>query len=115
MDGFHILMQDAVTKGLCDPANFCIPKKMFRKKGTIGWLIDNKLISIFEGSTLQVKSLEFEWLMMLCPRPTSCSAATAWWATSLLRLNTRTSTPHTQAHHTHIYYPRAHIADTRSS
>jgi len=29
--------------------------------------------------------------------------------------NTRTSAPHTQAHHTHIYYPRAHIADTRSS
>jgi hypothetical protein len=53
-DGFHILMQDADTKGLYDPANFCIPKKMFRKKGTIGWLIDNKLIEmiIFEGSTL---------------------------------------------------------------
>jgi hypothetical protein len=29
--------------------------------------------------------------------------------------NTRTSAPHTQAHHTHIYYPRAHITDTRSS
>jgi hypothetical protein len=39
---------------LYDPANFYIPKKMFRKKGTIGWLIDNKLIEmiIFEGSTL---------------------------------------------------------------
>ena len=39
---------------LYDPANFCITKKMFRKKGTIGWLIDNKLIEmiIFEVSTL---------------------------------------------------------------
>jgi hypothetical protein len=42
------------TNGLYDPGNFCITEKMFRKKGTIGWLIDNKLIEmiIFEGSTL---------------------------------------------------------------
>ena len=54
-DGFLIVSGNhAKTNGLYDPANFCIPKKMFRKKGTIGWLIDNKLIEmiIFEGSTL---------------------------------------------------------------
>mmetsp|Transcript_21701 Transcript_21701/g.56644 ORF Transcript_21701/g.56644 Transcript_21701/m.56644 type:complete len:371 (+) Transcript_21701:2858-3970(+) len=61
MDGIHLLMQEAETKGLYDPANFCIPKKMFRKKGTITWLIKNKLIETFEGSTLQVKSLEFKF------------------------------------------------------
>jgi len=74
MDGFHILMQDADTKGLYDPANFCIPKKMFRKKGTIGWLIDNKLIAIFEGSTLQVKSLEFEMVDDAVPKVLRCAS-----------------------------------------
>jgi hypothetical protein len=79
MDGFHILMQDADTKGLYDPANFCIPKKMFRKKGTIGWLIDNKLIAIFEGSTLQVKSLEFEMVDDAVPKVLRCASHCHPW------------------------------------
>eukprot|EP00041_Stephanoeca_diplocostata_P015573 m.297690 g.297690 ORF g.297690 m.297690 type:complete len:78 (+) comp20086_c0_seq2:452-685(+) len=47
MDGIRILMSDAETKGMYDPANFCILK--------------NNLIEPFEGSTLQVKSLEFKF------------------------------------------------------
>ena len=47
---------------------------MFRKKGTIGWLIDNKLIAIFEGSTLQVKSLEFEMVDDAVPKVLRCAS-----------------------------------------
>jgi hypothetical protein len=46
---------------------------MFHKKGTIGWLIDNKLFEIFEGSTLQVKLLEFEIIDDALPKVLRCA------------------------------------------